>query len=66
MTFDQLISAAAASKASDIHLRAGHPPLVRINGDLQRWQSVAALTPASGARRRGCKAGFSFPGQPSY
>lgn len=46
MTFDQLISSAAASKASDIHLRAGHPPLVRINGELQRWQSVAALTPA--------------------
>lgn len=46
MTFDQLISAAAASQASDVHLRAGQPPLVRINGDLQKWQSVAALTPA--------------------
>lgn len=46
MTFDQLISAAAGSQASDIHLRAGHPPLVRINGELQKWQSVAALTPA--------------------
>src|SRR5262245_58422929 len=46
MTFDQLISAAASSKASDIHLRAGHPPLVRVNGELQKWTSVAALTPA--------------------
>jgi twitching motility protein PilT len=46
MTFDQLISAAAASKASDIHLRAGHPPLVRVNGELQKWTTVAALTPA--------------------
>jgi twitching motility protein PilT len=46
MTFDQLISAAATSKASDIHLRAGHPPLVRVNGDLQKWGAVAALTPA--------------------
>jgi twitching motility protein PilT len=46
MTFDQLISAAASSKASDIHLRAGHPPLVRINGELQKWTTVAALTPA--------------------
>ena len=46
MTFDQLISAAAASKASDIHLRAGHPPLVRINGELQPWTAVSALTPA--------------------
>lgn len=46
MTFDQLISAAASSKASDIHLRAGHPPLVRINSELQPWPAVAALTPA--------------------
>jgi twitching motility protein PilT len=46
MTFDQLIAAAAASKASDIHLRAGHPPLVRINSELQPWPAVAALTPA--------------------
>jgi twitching motility protein PilT len=46
MTFDQLISAAAASQASDIHLRAGHPPLVRVHGELQKWQTVAALTPA--------------------
>ena len=45
MTFDQLIAAAAASKASDIHLRAGHPPLVRVNGELQKWTTVAALTP---------------------
>ena len=44
MTFDQLISAAAASNASDIHLRAGHPPLVRINGDLQSWDTVAVLS----------------------
>lgn len=46
MTFDQLISAAAASQASDIHLRAGHPPLVRINSELTPWPAVAALTPA--------------------
>jgi twitching motility protein PilT len=46
MTFDQLISAAAASQASDIHLRAGQPPLVRIHGELQKWQTVASLTPA--------------------
>ena len=46
MTFDQLISAANSSGASDIHLRAGHAPLVRINGELQRWNSVAPLTAA--------------------
>ena len=36
MTFDQLIVAASARGASDIHLRAGHVPLVRINGDLEQ------------------------------
>ena len=46
MTFDQLITAASTSKASDIHLRAGHAPLVRVNGELQRWASVAPLTAA--------------------
>jgi twitching motility protein PilT len=46
MTFDQLIAAAAAHRASDIHLRAGLAPLVRINGDLQRWSNVAPLTAA--------------------
>jgi twitching motility protein PilT len=44
MTFDQLITTANAKGASDIHLRAGHAPLVRIHGVLQRWGSVAALT----------------------
>jgi len=44
MTFDQLIAAANANKASDIHLRAGHAPLIRVNGDLQRWGNVAPLT----------------------
>jgi twitching motility protein PilT len=44
MTFDQLIVAASGSGASDIHLRAGQVPLVRINGDLQRWSAVAPLT----------------------
>ncbi len=42
MTFDQMVRTAAAASASDIHLRAGHAPLVRINGSLQRWASVAA------------------------
>jgi twitching motility protein PilT len=44
MTFDELINTAASRRASDIHLRAGHAPLVRIHGELQRWSSVAALT----------------------
>ena len=41
MTFAQLISTASSKGASDIHLRAGHAPLVRVHGELQRWTSVA-------------------------
>jgi twitching motility protein PilT len=44
MTFDQLLIAASSRGASDIHLRAGHVPLVRIDGILERWTSVAALS----------------------
>jgi twitching motility protein PilT len=44
MNLDQLISAAAASSASDIHLRAGHHPLVRVNGDLQSWDTFAIFS----------------------
>ena len=44
MTFDALVSAAAARKASDIHLRAGHVPLVRINGTLERWTNVQPVS----------------------
>jgi len=46
MTFDQMVRTAAAGNASDIHLRAGHAPLVRINGSLQRWASVAPVSAA--------------------
>jgi twitching motility protein PilT len=46
MTFDQLITAASAKGASDIHLRAGHAPLVRVHGDLERWGNVAPVTAA--------------------
>ena len=46
MTFDQMVRTAAAAAASDIHLRAGHAPLVRINGSLQRWSSVASVSAA--------------------
>jgi len=46
MTFDQLVATAGQRGASDIHLRAGHAPLVRIDGTLQRWTKVAALSAA--------------------
>jgi twitching motility protein PilT len=44
MTFDELVTAAHARGASDIHLRAGHVPLVRLDGLLERWTAVAPLT----------------------
>jgi twitching motility protein PilT len=44
MTFDQLVKSAGARGASDIHLRAGHAPLVRINGVLERWTTVAPIS----------------------
>ena len=43
MTFDELVTAAGARGASDIHLRANHVPLIRIDGQLERWTQVAAL-----------------------
>jgi twitching motility protein PilT len=44
MTFDELVTAAGSRGASDIHLRASHVPLVRIDGLLERWTTVAPLT----------------------
>jgi len=44
VTFDGLIAAAAARGASDIHLRAGHVPLVRHDGELERWNQVQPLS----------------------
>jgi twitching motility protein PilT len=43
MTFDALLSEAHQRGASDIHLRAGHVPLVRIDGELSRWTQVQVL-----------------------
>jgi len=47
MTFDKLILEASARGASDIHLRADHVPLVRIDGALERWTHVAPISGAS-------------------
>jgi twitching motility protein PilT len=46
VTFDGLITAAAARGASDIHLRAGHVPLVRRDGELERWTHVQPISAA--------------------
>jgi twitching motility protein PilT len=42
--FDALLAEAAAKRASDLHLRVGQPPLVRINGELERWISSPLTT----------------------
>ncbi|MGK0570463.1 type IV pilus twitching motility protein PilT [Bordetella bronchiseptica] len=44
MTIDELLALTVARGASDLHLSAGLPPMLRINGDVVR-QDVAALTP---------------------
>ena len=44
MTLDALLSSAAALGASDIHLRAGQPPLLRLHGDLRRFPDVGAFS----------------------
>jgi twitching motility protein PilT len=44
MTLDALLAAAAAKQASDVHLRVGQPPLVRVNGDLERWLTFPVIT----------------------
>ena len=47
MTFDQMIQTASSQGASDIHLRAGHVPLVRVDGTLERWTNVAGISAQS-------------------
>jgi len=42
--FDALLAEAAAKRASDLHLRVGQPPLVRINGELERWTHSPVTT----------------------
>jgi len=46
MTFDSLVTAAAARGASDIHFRAGYVPLLRVNGDLARFPNVQPTSAA--------------------
>src|SRR5687767_14113796 len=43
LTVSQLLKFAAANKASDLHLSAGEPPMVRVHGELQRID-LPALT----------------------
>ena len=44
LTIDQLLRFAVAQKASDLHLSAGEPPMLRIHGDIERVERPP-LTP---------------------
>lgn len=43
---DQLLRRAVDSNASDVHLKVGSPPVIRIDGELRRMQDVERLMPA--------------------
>jgi twitching motility protein PilT len=44
-SIDDLLSAMDALGASDLHVAAGSPPVVRVHGDLQPMEELPALTP---------------------
>ena len=45
MSFDELLRRAVDSRASDIHLKVGSPPVIRIDGELRRLADMASLKP---------------------
>lgn len=45
-TIDELLSKAVDNKASDIHLKVGSAPIVRIDGELRRLDGYSPLRPA--------------------
>ena len=45
MTLDELLRRAVEARASDIHLKVGSPPVIRVDGDLQRMSDLPALRP---------------------
>lgn len=45
-TLDDLLRRAVESRASDIHLKVGSPPVVRIDGELRRLADAPSLKPA--------------------
>lgn len=46
LPLDQLLRRAVDANASDIHLKVGSPPVIRIDGELRRLQDVDRLKPA--------------------
>lgn len=48
-TLDQLLRRAVESNASDIHIKVGTPPVMRIGGELRRMEDLPILKPADTA-----------------
>ena len=46
MTFDDLLRRAVEANASDVHLKVGSPPVIRIDGELRRMTDLPSLRPA--------------------
>ncbi len=46
MTFDDLLRRAVEANASDVHLKVGSPPVIRIDGELRRMEDLPSLRPA--------------------
>lgn len=42
---DELLRRAVDSNASDVHLKVGSPPVIRIDGELRRMEDIPALRP---------------------
>ncbi len=45
LSIDELLAAVAEHDASDLHLTAGSPPVIRVHGQLERLPDFAKLTP---------------------
>lgn len=45
-TFNELLVRAVDASASDIHLKVGSPPTIRVNGELKRMEDLEPLTPS--------------------
>jgi twitching motility protein PilT len=45
MTLDELLRRAVEAGASDIHLKVGSPPVIRVDGELERMPNLPALRP---------------------
>ena len=68
MDIFQLLTIVKAREASDLHISAGSPPLIRVNGDLTHIDHLAPLTIEDAlaliSRLRGQKIFDGFRGEP--